>query len=79
MKQPTKKSLAEAMQERLKFISDARREKDAAERREKFKDQEDEVMVMTHGPDWRKKLAGEPVREEETPEPPESDVQLKAS
>jgi hypothetical protein len=55
-----KKTLAEAMGEHLKTLADARREKLAEEMREKEREREDEVMTMTHGPNWRTKYPGEP-------------------
>jgi len=70
-----KKTLAEAMADRLNSISEARREKIAAERREKDRILEDEVMEMTHGPDWRTRYPGEAA----PPDPVESEVRLKAS
>ena len=73
-KQP-KKSLSEEMAERLKTLSEARLEKQAAEKREKHRQQEDEMMEMIHGPEWRTRYAGEP----ELPSPAESEVRLKAS
>ena len=73
-----KKTFAEAIEERLKTISEARREKQSAEKREQFREVEDEVMAMTHGPHWRTRYPGEPVPEE-VPKPQESEVRLKAS
>ena len=55
-----KKSLSEEMGERLKTLSEARREKQAEEQRAKWRQQEDEVMAMVHGPNWRERYAGEP-------------------
>jgi len=70
-----KKSLAEAMEERLKFLTEARRDRETAAKREKDRVLEDEVMAMTYGPDWRTRYPGDPV----APEPEESAVRLKAS
>jgi hypothetical protein len=76
-----KKSFAEAMGDRIKSLTEVRLEKEAAIRRTLFQEQEDEVMLMTHGPNWRTRYAGDPApREEyEVPAPQESGVQLKAS
>ena len=70
-----KKSLAEAMEERLKTLADVRREREAAERSAKDREIEDEVMLMTYGPDWQTRYPGEP----DPPRPAESEVRLKAS
>ncbi len=73
--QKPKKTLAEAMAERLQVLSDARRDRAAAEKREKYRKQEDETMAMCYGPHWRTRYPGEPMPEEE----PEDEVTLKAS
>ena len=65
MKAPLKKSLSEAMHDRLKTLSDARREKEAAERRESFRGVEDEMMQMIAGPEWRTRYPGESQDDEE--------------
>jgi hypothetical protein len=70
-----KKTLAEAMEERIKTMAEIRRDKIASEKREKDRVLEDEMMEMMHGPDWRTRYAGEP----QPPPPVESEVQLKAS
>jgi hypothetical protein len=74
-----RKTFAEAIEDRLKSLTEVRREKQAAEKRDEFKEQEDEVMLMTHGPDWRRYYAGEPRTKDEVPVPQESEVRLKAS
>lgn len=48
-----KKTMAEVMQDRLTKLSDTRKEKMEREAREKHRPEEDEVMAMTYGPNWR--------------------------
>jgi hypothetical protein len=52
-KNAKKSTLAEAMQEQLTKLSDARQDKIARDTRERYRAQEDEVMAMTYGPNWR--------------------------
>lgn len=73
------KTFAEALQDRLQSLTEVRREKQAAEKQSVWKVQEDEVMLMTHGPDWRRYYAGEPRPKEDIPVPQESEVRLIAS
>lgn len=78
MKEPKpKKTLSEEMGERLRVLHEARRAKTAAEKRERFTEQEDEVMEMTHGPYWRTRYPGDPMPEDEGD--PDNEVTLKAS
>ena len=80
-KEKTEKvSFREAMEERLKSLAEARRDKVASDKREQMRVEEDEVMLMTHGPNWRTRYAGEPEpAKEDIPIPEESGIQLKAS
>lgn len=72
-KQP-KKSLAEMCQERILTLRDAQREREEAARRALYQEQEDEVMRMTYGPNWRTQI----MPWEEKQSPPESGVSMKA-
>lgn len=56
-----KKSLADVCQERLTYLQSARRQKEDLKKRELARQQEDEVMAMTYGPNWRTRhLPGDP-------------------
>lgn len=82
MKQPKneKPTLAEAMDQRLKSLAEVRLQKVVAEKNEKFRAMEEEVMEQTHGPNWRYQYAGDASREaaRAVPEAAGSEVRLKA-
>lgn len=60
--QQKKKSLADICKERLEFLQNAKQQKEDAKKREIHRQQEDEVMAMTYGPNWRTKhLPGDPL------------------
>ena len=60
-----KKTLSEEMADRLKQISEARREKVAAEKLEQYRKQEDATMEQCYGPHWRTRYPGEPMPDDE--------------
>jgi len=56
MKQKQKQqklTLAQTCEQRLKFLQTEKFEKDLAAKREQYREQEDELMAMTYGPNWR--------------------------
>jgi hypothetical protein len=58
---PPKKSLYELCQQRKHEIHDVKREKDDAAKQVLYRQQEDDIMAMTYGPNWRgKQLPGDP-------------------
>jgi len=57
-----KKSLEDECKDRLVQMHDARREKLEQIKREQYRQQEDEVMAATYGPNWRTRyLAHDPL------------------
>lgn len=52
---PPRKSLAELCQEKISTIHDAKREREDAAKRAQHREQEDEMMAMIYGPNWRTK------------------------
>lgn len=50
-----KKTLSELCDQRIKTIHSEKRERDEQALRVKHKAQEDEMMAMIHGPNWRQK------------------------
>lgn len=54
-KTPAKKTLAEQVSERVKNIGEARREKAMSELKAKHVEEEDAMLALMYGPDWRTK------------------------
>lgn len=81
-KEQPKKTLAEACFEKLKIDQELKRAKEEAARRDQCKEQEDAMLALMYGPNWKtKQLPGDPPRQsEDIPEPEQSQVRLaKAS
>jgi hypothetical protein len=77
-KEEAKKTLAEACFEKIKIDQEIKRAKQEAAQRNQFKEQEDEMLALMYGPNWKtKQLPGDepiPLSKAE-----ESHIRLKAS
>lgn len=59
--QPIKKTLSEQVSDRVHSIGQARRERAQEEQRALHRKDEDEMMALMYGPDWRTKhIEGDP-------------------